>query len=81
MNLSERIKYKVDLKETLFENLVHIAEYCILFMFMIFGFNNIKIFENEINQLMYFIVLMFSIIQLVKWIKHPVVVFKRKENE
>ena len=71
MRIDEDIKYKLDVKETLFANMFWLFSSFIAIGFIILGFKQVALFENEINHLLGIIIISLATVKILGWVGGP----------
>lgn len=71
--------YKVDLKQTLYANLMWLWMTGIMIGFIIVGFTKVNDFKDETIHMIYLIVMLFVTVKLLNWTGGPIIRLKRNE--
>ena len=78
MKLEDEIKYKLDAGQTLLANMFWIFICFVAIAFFIIGFNQVALFENEMNQLLGIIIISLATVKIFNWNGHPRLYLKER---
>lgn len=77
--MEEEAEYKLDTTQTFLTNMFWFLSLFVVIGFLIIGIGQLKTLILETNKLLYLIVITFAFVQLLRWVGHPHLHFKRKE--
>ena len=79
MRIDEDLKYKLDMKETLFVNMFWIFVCFIAIGFFVLGFKQVALFENETNHLLGIVIISLATVKIFSWNGHPSLHMKERK--
>lgn len=77
--LEDLSKYKIDILNTIFGNILWITLMCFIFLYMFYCFDYVTQVESTTERLIILIVFMLSTVRLVKWCGHPHIAWRRRK--
>ena len=67
----EEINWVIDVKKTLFYNMIWIPMFIVTWIFAFIGISKVNLFLDQGFQIMYLIVIIFAVIRLVAMVGNP----------
>ena len=80
MRFNDEIKHKVDITETFFANIFWLLVCFIAIGFFVIGFQQVSLFENEMNHLLGIIIISLATVKIFSWNGHPRLFLKEREK-
>lgn len=77
---NEETDYVVDVKQTFYANFMWLLMLVIIGCFVFLAFGKTYEFQDETTRLLYLIVMMFSFIKLLSWIRAPRLMLRQREK-